>query len=101
MQTEDLLKNIVRIGTVTDVDYSGRKARMRFHDVDMTSGWLHVLNNRPYIPNYEGQQKTELKEGHDHNLIIKGWMPKIDDVVVALYLPVFNADGFIIGGVGP
>ena len=100
MQTEDVLKNIVRIGTVFDVDTGARKARIRFHDVDMTSDWLYVLNNRPYIPDYEGPQQTELQDGHIHELIIKGWMPKIDDVVVALYLPIFNADGFIIGGVG-
>lgn len=100
MQTEDILKNIVRVGTITDVDNGARKARMRFHDVDMTSDWLYVLNNQPYIPDYEGPQKTETEDGHVHALTIKGWMPKIDDVVVALYLPMFNAEGFILGGVG-
>lgn len=100
MQTENIVKNMLRIGTVTDVDYGSRKARMRFHDVDMTSDWLYVLDNRPCIPDYEGPQKTQVQDGHVHELIIRGWMPKIDDVVVALYLPMFNAEGFILGGVG-
>ena len=100
MQTEDIMKNMVRIGTVTDVDYGSRKARMRFHDVDMTSDWLNVLDTHPYIPDYEGMQKTEMEEGHFHELVIQRWMPKIDDVVVALYFPMFNSDGFILGSVG-
>lgn len=30
---------------------------------------------------------------------IKPWMPKVNDQVLVLYLPVFNGDGFILGGI--
>ena len=36
---------------------------------------------------------------HKHDLIIKPWMPKVNDQVLVLYLPVFNGDGFILGGI--
>lgn len=74
MDTETILSGLVRIGTVTDTDSSKRMVRILYKDFDMTSGWLKVL-------------KTD-----------SSWMPKVNDVVVALYLPVFNGDGFIIGG---
>lgn len=109
MTTEDILKNLVRVGTVTDVNNAELKARVYFKDVGVTSDWLFVLRNQPFIPDYNGPQKTELSAGgsgeqayesHFHGLIIKPWMPKINDTVVALYLPIFNGDGFILGGVG-
>lgn len=105
---EKALTGLVRIGTVTDVDNGRRTARVKFQDSDMTSGWLCVLKNQPYIPDYSGPQRTEFEGGgsgaaafeeHKHDLIIKPWMPKVNDTVVALYLPVFNGDGFVIGGI--
>lgn len=101
MDTEKVLKRLVRIGTVTDVDNGSRTARVKFQDCSMTSGWLHVLDTHPHIPDYDPTpQKTELKEGHQHDLIIKSWMPKVNDTVLTLYLPVFNGDGFVLGGIG-
>ena len=105
-----ILSGLVRLGTVTDVDNDKRKARVMFQSQGMTSGWLYVLNNRPFIPDYETEPKrTEAAEGgggyaayasHSHEIIIKPWMPKINDTVLVLYLPVLNADGFVLGGVG-
>ena len=106
---ERILRGIVRVGTVTDVNNSKHLARVKFQSEDMTSAWLHVLDNRPFIPGYDQTQQTESRSGgsgaaafaaHTHDLVIKQWMPKINDTVVCLYLPVFNADGFILGGVG-
>lgn len=106
MGNEEILANLVRIGTVTDVNNDKRLARVKFQDVDMTSAWLYVLDNRPYIPDYDVPQRTEYEAGgsgeaefenHKHDLIIKPWMPKINDTVLTLYLPVFNADGFVLG----
>ena len=108
MDVEKILSGLVRIGTVTDVDNGRRMARVKFEDTGMTSGWLVVLKNQPFIPDYEGQQRTEFESGgngdaafenHKHDLVIKPWMPKVNDSVVTLYLPVFNADGFVIGGI--
>lgn len=108
MDVEKILSGLVRIGTVTDVDNGRRLARVKFEDTDMTSGWLAVLKSQPFIPGYDVPQRTEFESGgsgaaafesHKHDLVIKPWMPKVNDTVVALYLPVFNADGFVIGGI--
>lgn len=108
MDVEKILSGLVRIGTVTDVDNGRRMARVKFEDTGMTSGWLTVLKNQPFIPDYDVPQRTEFESGgsgeaafesHKHDLVIKPWMPKVNDTVVTLYLPVFNADGFVIGGI--
>lgn len=108
MDVEKILSGLVRIGTVTDVDNGRRLARVKFEDTGMTSGWLAVLKSQPFIPGYDIPQRTEFESGgsgaaafesHKHDLVIKPWMPKVNDTVVALYLPVFNADGFVIGGI--
>ena len=101
MDAEKVLKRLVRVGTVTDIDNAKRKARVKFQDCNMTSGWLHVLDTHPHIPAYDpAQQKTELQDGHQHDLTIKPWMPLVNDTVLTLYLPVFNGDGFVLGGIG-
>jgi hypothetical protein len=108
MDVANILSGLVRIGTVTAVDNAKRLARVTFQDVNMPSGWLHVLDNRPYIPDYDVPQRTEYEAGgsgdaaferHKHDLIIKPWMPKVNDTVLTLYLPAFNADGFVLGGI--
>lgn len=108
MNSENILKNLIKQGTVTDVDNDAHKARVKFQDEGFTSGWLYVLDNRPFIPDYDVPQQTELKSGgsgeaafeeHRHDLVIKQWMPKINQNVLVVYLPVFNADGFIVGGI--
>ena len=58
---ETILKNLVRIGTVT----------------------------------------ATAPASHTHGLVIRPWMPKVNATVLCLYLPVFNADGFILGELGP
>lgn len=106
---EGILQNLVRIGTVTDTDNAKRLARVKFQDTGITSDWLFVLASRPYIPDYDGPQQTEnraggagyaLFEDHNHPLKIKPWMPKVNATVLCIYLPVFNADGFILGEIG-
>ena len=109
MDDDKILSGLVRLGTVTDVNNTKHLARVKFQSEGMTSGWLYVLNNRPYIPGYNVPQRTEYESGgsgeaafasHKHDLTIKQWMPKVNDTVLVLYLPVPNADGFILGGVG-
>lgn len=108
-ETETALENLVRIGTVTWTDPIKRVARVKFQDTDLPSGLLHVLANRPYVPDYDVPQRTEYKGGgsgdpayeeHAHPLIIKPWMPKVNAVVLCLYLPVWNGDGYILGEIG-
>ena len=110
MDVEKILKHLVRIGTVTVTDPVKRVARVKFEDTGQTSGLLYVLANRPYIPDYDVPQRTEFEAGgsgdpafasHKHDLIIKPYMPKVNDLVLVLYFPVFNGDGVILGGVKP
>ena len=109
MDVEKILKHLVRIGTVTVTDEDKRVARVKFEDTGQTSGLLYVLANRPYIPDYDVPQRTEFEAGgsgdpafasHKHDLIIKPWMPKVNAVVLTLYLPVLDGDGFILGEIG-
>lgn len=71
---EKMLANMVRVGTVSAVDAGERKARVLFPDTDQTSGWLYVMRQSA------------------------SWMPKVNDKVLTIYIPVFNGDGFILGG---
>lgn len=109
MDCEKILSGLIRVGTVTDVDNNRHMARVKFQGEGFTSGWLYVLDNRPAIPDYDKPQKTEEKSGgsgyaefakHDHDLVIKQWMPVVNSKVLVAYLPVFNADGFVLGGIG-
>lgn len=109
MDVEKILKHLVRIGTVTVADPVKRVARVKFEDTGQTSGLLYVLANRPYVPDYDVPQRTEFEAGgsgdpafenHKHDLIIKPWMPKVNAVVLTLYLPVLDGDGFILGEIG-
>lgn len=72
----NILHNLLRIGTVSSVDTSKCRARVYFPDKNYVSGWLSVIQT----------SKTE-------------WVPKVNEEVVCLYLPVFNGDGFVLGGI--
>lgn len=109
MDFETILENLVRIGTVMDADEETRLARVKFRDTQIISDWLYVLAARPYIPDYDGPQRTEFEEGgggsaayarHKHDLTIKPWMPEVNAEVLCLYVPIFGADGFILGEIG-
>lgn len=108
MASDTNLENLVRIGTVTAVDAGKRQARVKFEDTGLSSGWLYVLAAPPSVPDYNAPQRTEFEEGgsgetayesHSHSLIIKPWMPKVNETVLTLYLPGDNADGFVLGRV--
>lgn len=108
-EKDPVMSRLVRIGTVTSVDEDKRTARVKFQDSDSPSGPLYVLASRPYIPDYNGTQETEEKAGgsgaaayetHKHSLKIKPWLPKVNAVVLVLYLPVPEGDGFILGEMG-
>ena len=110
------VEDIVREGTVTAVDNDKRIAKVWYDALGITSDWLPVLINQHvihYYP-YDAEQWTEFdaedetpQSGetryvrHRHKVIIKPWMPKVNDKVLVLYFPVFNGDGVILGGVQP
>ena len=108
MDSAKILARLVQVGTVTDVDNAKRMARVKFHDTGITSAWLRVLKNPPFIPDYDVPQRTEFESGgsgdsafadHKHDLVLKPWMPKVNETVLAIYLPVKEGDGYVIGGI--
>ena len=104
------IEDIVREGKVTAVDNGKRIAKVWFDSMGIESDWLPVLITRDFILDYDVPQRTEFEAGgsgdpafasHKHDLIIKPYMPKVNDLVLVLYFPVFNGDGVILGGVKP
>lgn len=159
MDNENILQNLVRIGTVSSVDPVKRTARVIFKDRDnLVSGELKVLQNQPLItiekwvteegaenkwncsaryasadrklglgesytkaaPDVISNSKTikyEKTEGipqpapscpltgvienksHRQTVTVYPWLPYIGQLVLCIYLPVFNGDGFVLGGI--
>lgn len=104
------VEDIVREGTVTAVNNDKRIAKVWFDALGIQSDWLPVLITRDFIPDYDVPQRTQYEAGgsgdaafasHKHDLIIKPYMPKVNDKVLVLYFPIFNGDGVILGGVKP
>jgi len=113
MSNENILSRLVQVGTVTAINSGKRTARVKFQDTGITSGWLYVVQHYAanlYIePDAEHTHKiTDTFTGgsadtfpnHDHlpGSHLTYWMPKVNDRVLVLYLPVDNSDGFILGG---
>ena len=112
------MSRMVQVGYVTAVNLPKRMVRVRFPDTEITSGWLYVLQ-------HSGTEMTITKDGgHSHSITVSDsytgggsasvgavpdhdhknskttvWMPKVNDRVVVLYLPVADGDGFILGGI--
>ena len=104
------IEDMAREGKVTAVNNDKRIAKMWFDALGIESDWLPVLITRDFIPDYDVPQRTEYEAGgsgdaafesHKHDLIIKPYMPKVNDMVLVLYFPIFNGDGVILGGVKP
>ena len=109
-----ILKNIVRIGTVSSVDGGNRTARVTFADKQDTegkpliSGPLKVIQNPPSIPGNSQTNQTQPQgggsgeaayESHTHGLVISPWLPYVGQFVLCIYLPNGESDGFVIGGI--
>lgn len=136
-----ILKEIVRIGTVSSVDVEKRTARVIFPDKDnLPSGALKVLQNQPLITvekwidgtkwEYDAKYasvdrslglgesytkaapdiiKNETPGGeikyageiraHKQTITVYPWLPYIGQLVLCLYLPNGESDGFVLGGI--
>ena len=73
------IEDIARGGKVTAVNNEKRIAKVWFDDLEIDPDYVD----------------------HKHKLVIKPYMPKVNDLVLVLYFPVFNGDGVILGGVKP
>jgi len=104
---DSILENLVRVGTVSAVDAGRRRARVIFPDMDIVSGWLYVIQTPGAAVNVASAGKHTHDDGaglpttesgeHQHSATLSYWMPKVNDTVLVLYLPVFNGDGFVLG----
>lgn len=103
---KSILGRMVRVGIVTAVDVPSRRARVKFEEEDMTSGLLRVLASPPFIPKINGPQRTEPAAGgsgdaafaeHTHDVVLTPWLPRVNDPVLTLYLPMDDSDGYILG----
>lgn len=103
---ENILSNIVRVGTVSSIDTTNRKARVLYKDKNFTSDWLYILQHPGAGVHVEknrdsdslpGEEAIESVGEHDHDAEVTYWMPVVNDTVLVLYLPMFNGDGFILG----
>lgn len=108
------LDGLVRVGTVTDRQMDKRLVRVWFNDDNLPSGWMPVIISQDVTPDYEydDPQWTEFDTEdkvpqagetkyvpHKHKIKRKPYMPKVGDQVLVVYLPIWNADGFVIGGI--
>ena len=95
-ELENILENLVRVGTVTDVDGAGQRVRVKFRDTGLTSDWLRVLQR---TDTWTGGGQASTQPSHSHpGSTVTAWMPKVNSEVLCLYLPVFSGDGFVLGG---
>lgn len=115
---ESLVLRMVQIGVVTVVDPDQHKCRVKFPDTGLTSDWLRVLQQTPTVSVNDGGAHShtgsvsvsadadhshtasvsiDQAAGHGHGITVTGWMPRVNDTVVVIYIPVFNSDGFVIG----
>jgi phage baseplate assembly protein gpV len=83
-----ILSGLVRLGTVRTVDAAKRMALVWFDDLGFVSDWLAVLH----------LFDAAACAGCD-KAVAADRMPEIGALVLVLYLPVRDADGFILGGV--
>ncbi len=94
------IEKLIRIGKVSSVNAEQKTARVIFENLGgMVSGDLPILQNAGTVNissttvSYGGESKQ-----HGHAADIAAWLPAVNQYVLCIYLPVFNGDGFIIGG---
>ncbi len=90
MDIETILAGLVRVGTVTDRDVSSGRVRVLFPDSGLTSGWLYCLQAPAPVT-------IGTAEEHTHTASSGTWTPAINQTVCCLYLPIPDADGFVLG----
>lgn len=105
------LANMALVGKVSDVDKVKRMVRVIWPASGETSGWLYVLQHfgaeLAIIPDAEhtheitdthGGGSASIEPDHNHpGSTVTIWLPKINESVLVVYLPVEDGDGFVIG----
>ncbi len=93
MDIETILAGMVRIGKVTDRDTTTGMVRVLFPDSGLTSDWLYCVQAKAPIT-------IGTTEEHSHTASSGTWTPSINQTVLCLYLPIPDADGFVLGVIG-
>ena len=97
----EVLKKIIRIGTVHAYDASTRMARVKFDNLGgIISPPIKVLTRpRAVVPGEKEKtgNKTDKADGHFHAAYVTDWNPKINDQVLCLYYP--DGYGYVLGEV--
>lgn len=114
MDSERLLGRLVQTGVVSSIDQEKRLVRVMFPDTGITSGWLYVLQHPgcsiQIVPDAQhthtisdtysgGGQASEFPAHRHPGSVTTTWMPKVNDRVVVLFLPIPDGDGFVLGGI--
>lgn len=123
------MESIVQVGVVSDVDKAKGMVRVIWPASGETSGWLYVLQHfaagLDIVPDAEHTHiitdthgdrresserslRSESDGGSagvepDHNhpgSTVTLWLPKINETVLVVYLPVEDGDGFVLGRIG-
>lgn len=76
----DMLRRLLQVGVVSSVDAAKRRVRVILPETGVVSDWLYVVGDRR----------------HDEFAAL----PRVNDRVLAAWLPVEDGDGFILGVIG-
>ncbi len=113
MTNENLIKHMVREGVVSSQNTSDGTVRVKYPDTGVLSGWLKVLQHGSMAisiapdgehthvisDTYSGGGSASTIPSHSHTgSVTGGWMPSINARVLVLCIPIFNGDGFVLGG---
>ena len=86
------LENLIRVGKVSSVDATNKKARVYYPGMkNMVSDWLPVIQ----WPTMQTDYALSGANKHWHEYW--GWMPNVDDKVLVIMEYGFNSSGYILG----
>ena len=90
----EVMKKIIRIGVVHSFDASNRTARVKFES-------LGGSRPRSVVPGQKDQtgDKTAIAEGHTHAAYVTDWTPRVNSMVLCIFIPDGGGDGYVIGEV--
>lgn len=94
--------DLIRIGKVSVIDAAKHRARVFYPSrSNMVSDWLTVLQFPEMETNSAGSHKhtspAETNSAGSHSHKTTYWMPKVNDKVLVIMEPGFNAPGYIAG----
>lgn len=99
----EVMKKIIRIGVVHSFDASNRTARVKFESLGgIVSAPINVVSRpRSVVPGQKDQtgDKTAIAEGHTHAAYVTDWTPRVNSMVLCIFMPDGGGDGYVIGEV--